>query len=223
MTSPAPIQDKALKPTGLLPKNVQSWLLVSLALLMVLIMWATGGKNPAAPPRSLPSGPAVQAPLEVNEAKIVEMQKRIQELQRQQNAAENALTQQPRVLATAEPQTGPGANGAAPPERAEDTIRAERKKREYLSLFASNVALSYRKNSPPVSSREADSNPAVAPVALQPAAGQFAELLKSLQPPTPPGVPARQESTAESNQKEEPVKPTTPATATGKAYVLFEG
>ena len=87
MTSPPAIQDKTPKPAGLLPKNIQSWLLVSLALLMVLIMWATGGKKPVTPSRALPSGPAVQAPLEVNEAKIVEMQKRIQDLQRQQNAA----------------------------------------------------------------------------------------------------------------------------------------
>jgi hypothetical protein len=115
MTSPAPIQDKAPKPAGLLPKNVQSWLLVSLALLMVLIMWATGGKKPATSARALPSGPAVQAPLEVNEAKIVEMQKRIQELQRQQNAAENALAQQTRALAAAEPQTGPGVTGNGDP------------------------------------------------------------------------------------------------------------
>src|ERR1700733_11149312 len=199
MTSPAPIQDKALKPTGLLPKNVQSWLLVSLALLMVLIMWATGGKKPAAPPRSLPSGPAVQAPLEVNEAKIVEMQKRIQDLQRQQNAAENALAQQTRALAGADPQTGPGGigNGAAPPERAEDTIRAERKKRDYLSLFASNVALSYRKNSVPSSTHESELNPPATPIAVQSTAARFAELLKPLQPPVlPAAAPVRQESAA---------------------------
>ena len=87
MTSPTAIQDKAPKPPGLLPKNVQSWLLVSLAVLMVLIMWLTGGKKPPAPARVLPSGPAVQAPLEVNEAKIVEMQNRIQALQREQTVA----------------------------------------------------------------------------------------------------------------------------------------
>jgi hypothetical protein len=219
MTSPAPIQDKAPKPPGLLPKNVQSWLLMSLALLMVLIMWATGGKKPGAPPRALPSGPAVQAPLEVNEAKIVEMQKRIQDLQRQQNAAETALAQQTRALAGAEPQTGPGGigNGAAPPERAEDAIRAERKKREYLSLFASNVALSYRKNSVPPSTHETESNPPAAPLPLQSSAGQFAELLKSLQPPAPPAAsaPSRQESAAESDQKEQPTKPAVaPATET---------
>jgi type IV secretion system protein TrbI len=227
MTSPPLIQHKAPKPTGLLPKNVQSWLLVTLALLMVLIMWATGGKKPTAPARALPSGPAVQAPLEVNEAKIVEMQKRIQELQRQQNAAESALAQQTRALAGAEPQTGPGVvgNGGAPPERAEDAIRAERKKRDYLSRFASNVALSYRKNSVPSSGHESESNPPVAPVAVQSTAGQFAELLKPLQPPVlPAAAPARQESAAESDRKEEPAKPlAAPATATGKTYVLFEG
>ncbi len=228
MTSPAPIQDKAPKPAGLLPKNVQSWLLVTLALLMVLIMWATGGKKATAPARALPSGPAVQAPLEVNEAKIVEMQKRIQELQRQQNAAESALAQQTRALTGAEPQTGPGVvgNGGVPPERAEDAIRAERKKRDYLSLFASNVALSYRKNSVPPSTHESELNPPAAPVAVQSTAGQFAEFLKPLQPPALPAAsaPARQESAAESDRKEEPAKPVAaPATATGKTYVLFEG
>jgi len=91
MTSPAPVQDKAPKPAGLLPQNVQSWLLVSLAVLMVLIMWITGGKKSTTRSRAIPSAPAVQAPLEVNEAKIVEMQNRIQQLQREQNVAENAL------------------------------------------------------------------------------------------------------------------------------------
>jgi type IV secretion system protein VirB10 len=196
---------------------------------MVLIMWATGAKKTGAPPRPFPSGPTVQAPLEVNEAKIVEMQKRIQDLQRQQNAAETALAQQTRALAGAEPQTSPGGvgNGAVPPERAEDAIRAERKKREYLSLFASNVALSYRKNSVSPSAHETESNQLAAPVALQPAAGQFAELMKSLQPPLPPAAsaPAHQESTVESDRKEQPTKPAAAALAiaTGKTYVLFEG
>ena len=98
MTSPGAIQDNAPKPPGLLPKNVQSWLLIGLAVLMVLIMWLTGGKKPAAPAQSLPSAPAVQAPLEVNEAKIVDLQNRIQELQREQTVAQNALAQQSGTL-----------------------------------------------------------------------------------------------------------------------------
>ena len=47
-TSPAaqPIQDKAPKPPGLMPKNIQTWVMLGLAVLMVSIMWLTGGKKP---------------------------------------------------------------------------------------------------------------------------------------------------------------------------------
>src|SRR5260370_3678562 len=145
-----PITEKSPKPPGLLPKNVQSWLLVSIALGMVLIMWLTGGKKPQATPKASVPLSAVPAPVEVNETKIAELQSRIQELQREQLIAQTALAQQNRLLGSspqdsaATPQSYPGSN--APSERAEDPIQAERKRRDYLSLFASNVAVSYRKN-----------------------------------------------------------------------------
>ena len=41
------IKDKAPKPAGLVPKNLQAFVLVGLALLMVLIMALTGHKRPA--------------------------------------------------------------------------------------------------------------------------------------------------------------------------------
>src|ERR1700678_2664386 len=125
-----PIQEKSPKPPGLLPKNVQSWMLVSIALVMVLIMWLTGGKKPQTTPRT--NGPAepVQAPLEVNEAKIAELQNRIEDLQREQLVAQNALAQQGRPLGT----LPPGADAAPPSfqgssaEPVEDPIQVERKK-----------------------------------------------------------------------------------------------
>jgi hypothetical protein len=89
-----PIQEKAPKPAGLLPKNVQSWLLIGLALLMVIIMWATGGKKQPATAKTGTAVAPVPAPIEVNETKINELQDRIQELQRQQLVAQNALAQQ---------------------------------------------------------------------------------------------------------------------------------
>ena len=55
-----PIQEKTTTPPGLLPKHVQSWLILGLAVLMVVIMWLTGGKKQATvsqkqmPPRSKP-------------------------------------------------------------------------------------------------------------------------------------------------------------------------
>src|ERR1700685_3857142 len=100
MSQPAEIQEKAPKPQGLLPKNVQSWLLIGLAFLMVTIMWLTGGKKPPTPTKTVLPGSPVQAPLEVNEGKINELQNRIEELQRQQLVAQSALAQQTRLLGT---------------------------------------------------------------------------------------------------------------------------
>jgi type IV secretion system protein TrbI len=225
------IQDKAPKPPGLLPKNVQSWLLVGLAVLMVLIMWLTGGKKPLTPSKAAPPAPSVLPPLEVNEAKIIEMQKRIAELQREQSLAQNALAQQSRALPsigseTPSPQSPPQGYGN-PPERPEDVIQAERKKRDYLSLFASNVALSYRKG--PSSPQVREETSAASPSATDANAAQLAELLKTLQPPALSAANAQTSKiSAEEARKEETRSPVAapvgaPATATGKAYVLFEG
>src|ERR1700751_6371863 len=145
-----PIQEKAANPPGLLPKHVQSWLILGLAVLMVVIRWLTGGKKQPTVPKTNAAMVQTPLPLEVNETKIAELQNRIQELQKEQLAAQSALVQQNRLLgATGADQAQPspgnppnGANAASP----EDEIRAERRKREYLSLFASNVALSYRKD-----------------------------------------------------------------------------
>jgi type IV secretion system protein TrbI len=227
MATAPTIQDKAPKPPGLLPKNVQSWLLVGLAVLMVLIMWLTGGKKPPVPTKAAPLAPAVLPPLEVNEAKIVELQKRIEDLQREQAVAQNALAQQVRTLppmdAAGTAQTGLPPNYGAATEKPEDPIKAERKKRDYLSLFESNVALSYRKGA---SSTREETAPATAPAA-DPNAAQLAELLKPIPAspvPTAPN-PAPKNSVEETRKEEShPAAPSAvPATATGKTYVLFEG
>src|SRR5947208_5299248 len=167
-----PIQEKAPKPAGLLPKHVQSWVILGLAVLMVVIMWLTGGKKPQTAAKS--SAPTLQRPpVEVNETKIADLQNRIQELQREQLAAQNALAQQNRFLgATAPDQQQAQSNYAAgnpAGERNEDPIKAERRKRDYLSLFASNIALSYRKTPPATQPGTSEpSSPALEPPAANP-------------------------------------------------------
>ena len=89
-TAPAatPIQDKAPKPPGLMPKNIQAWVMLGLAVLMVLIMWLTGGKKkPQSTPKSSVSTFQPAAQPEINEAQIAALQNRIQELQREQQTA----------------------------------------------------------------------------------------------------------------------------------------
>jgi len=227
VTSPSPVQDKAPKPPGLLPKNVQSWLLAGLAILMVVIMWLTGGKKPPVPSRAIPAAPAVQAPLEVNEAKIVELQNRIQQLQREQTVAQSALAEQTHILGAGAQDPCAGVSGVtsnAPPERAEDAIDAERKKRTYLSLFSSNVALTYRRSPQTAQAHEGEIG-APPSSGQEPSAAQLAELVKSLQPQVQaqilaPSLAQHRDSAAVSDRKEETKSL---AAATGKTYVLFEG
>jgi type IV secretion system protein VirB10 len=240
MNQPNQVQEKAPNPPGLLPKNVQSWLLISLALVMVLIMWLTGGKKAQPLGKAIPPAPMVQAPLEVNDAKIAELQNRIQELQRQQLVAENALAQPNHPISTTTPdlpqtqQSGAAGNGSA--DRPEDVIRAERKKREYLSLFSSNVALSYRKPPAGVTAPAAEPNSALPNfVPSEPDATQIAKLLKEIQPNSVPLMPTTFSAPAKKDSAETPVdrkeEIRTPAAvpagaanaAAGKTYVLFEG
>jgi type IV secretory pathway VirB10-like protein len=227
-----PVQDKAPKPPGLLPKNVQSWLLISVALLMVLIMWLTGAKKPRnTKPASLPT--LAEAPYEVNEAKIAELQTRIQDLQRQQLAAQSALAQQSRLLGAAPPEPSSGQplpGGSQPVEAAQDPIRAERKKRNYFSLFASNVAVSYRKTA---SSEARPGETALAPANVgtpipsspESESAQLAQLLKEM--PSGPPLTSTAASTNSppdtSARRKEDIKPAPPNLATGKTYILFEG
>lgn len=234
------VQESAPKPPGLLPKNVQSWLLISLALVMVLIMWLTGGRKSPPIAKTVLPAPVAQAPLEVNDAKIAELQNRIQQLQREQLIAESALGQPNRAVNSTTPdlpqaqQSGAASNASA--ERPEDAIRAERKKREYLALFSSNVALTYRK--PPAGASVPPVEPSPAPQnapSSAPDPAQIAELLKVIQPnsmpfmPTPVSSPAKKDSAETPDDRKEETQ--TPAAASagsanaaaGKNYVLFEG
>ena len=239
MNQPADIQEKAPKPQGLLPKNVQSWLLAGLAFLMVAIMWLTGGKKPPAPAKAAALALPTQAPLEVNETKINELQSRIEELQRDQLVAQSALAQQTRLIANGpqDPQSAPGGTPVGTSEqKQEDPEQAERKRRAYVSLFASNVALTYRKGTTtpaPVDPEPAASNSSLVPVG--PAAPEVAQLVKEMQQGAASAATAslasagRQDaSEINHDRKEEPKNPAAASAGSrnasaGKPYLLFEG
>lgn len=239
-----PIKDKAPKPPGLLPKNVQSWVIVGIAVLMILIMWLTGGKKPQTATKAALPNVLATPPVEVNETKIAELQNRIQELQRQQLAAESALAQQTHLLGSSaqEQATATQSASANDPsaETPEDAIKAERRKREYLSLFASNIALSYRKlpantanNSPSGDTRDVLGQPPQGPEAAELA--QLLKLAPSLNPLQSPNAPAadpvfaatQKDRTAESKHEGKENNATVSRdslnAAEGKNYIIFEG
>jgi type IV secretion system protein TrbI len=238
MTQPVQVQEAGQKPQGLLPKNVQSWLLVGLAFLMIAIMWLTGGKKPQPSVRATPLSSPTPVPLEVNETKIRDMQNRIEELQRQQVVAQSALAQQTRSLGVPpiDSQQGPQSaplNPAAD-SSAQDPLEAERKRRAYVSLFASNVALSYRKTAtnPPTAENESTSA-TPSPAVMGPDSPNVAQLLKPIQPTanagaTTPALARTDSADLPHDQKElqrnpAAVVPGSLNSADGKPYLLFEG
>jgi type IV secretion system protein TrbI len=246
-----PIEEKAPKPPGLLPKHVQSWLIVSLALLMVVIMWLTSPKKPQTQAKSNTPVTQPAAAMQVNQTEINELQNHIAELQRQELVAQNALAEQTKVLGNApsNSQTTQPGESESTPTRTEDPVQSEQKKRAYLSLFASNVALSYRNN--PVTSDQDAATPASNATSSAPtgstngvdSTAQIAQLLKQMQPPIPTQVPAPPQSsvpppvatndsvqrkTEANHDTKEVSKPAatssgTAGVAAGKTYIVFEG
>ncbi|HKW19566.1 MAG TPA: TrbI/VirB10 family protein [Terriglobales bacterium] len=167
------IIDKAPKPAGIVPKNLQAFVLIGLALLMVVIMALTGHKPPAPvaaqPPNPLPN----LRPL--NTEKVSEFEKHIEDTQRSTAPqAEAALLREQKQLAEERsgpaqpypsspygtPVTSPNPAGAYPPNgyasalpqpgetqpTSTDALKDEQRKRQYASLFSDNVALTYRKD-----------------------------------------------------------------------------
>jgi type IV secretory pathway VirB10-like protein len=239
----APIQDKAPKPPGLMPKNVQAWVMLGLAVLMVVIMWLTGGKKAPNTPKSNVSTFQPSAQAEVNEAQIAALQNRIQELQREQ---QTAITQQNKFFGSLQsgPQTAAPAqvSGAAPQPPPPDPVQEEQKRRAYVSLFSSNVALSYRKElAPPqrLSANAPEQNEAsrLPNAPAQPLdMNQLAQILGQIPPPPPlAGVPTAalqpsgQQPGRTTAEKEETRAPEGSSAsnpldaASGKTHVLFEG
>src|SRR5260221_9929489 len=154
------VENKAPKPAGLLPKNTQQLVILGVAVVMVLIMWMTSGNKRVLTPPTASGTSRVQPP---NSAAVEDFKQTIQQEQaatRQPISPSNLARLQamglagdvpPGVTATPPEGTVPepggvmgGAAGTQPPPPP-DPVKEDKKKREYLSLFAPNVAFTYRK------------------------------------------------------------------------------
>jgi type IV secretion system protein VirB10 len=260
------IEDKAPRPPGVMSKHTQSLVIMGVAVLMVLIMWLTGNKaKPAAatnPTAALPSANPTDS------AKLQELKQAIQAEQQatrhpvpppdaNQQGWLNApgmygnptIPNQSSYYGPSTPQgVGPLPPSGNPdpnqqlPAAAEDPLKEERKKRAYESLFASNVALTYRDGEEAQKIEGASTVPVplelpTVPQAL-PRASQglgadetaVRSFLSQSTPSTglanPSPNPPPQSSTAKGNPN--PNRSDAPPSdarnqAKGKKYVLFEG
>jgi type IV secretory pathway VirB10-like protein len=152
------LENKTSKPAGLLPRNTQQVVILGVAVVMVLIMWLTGGtKRTTTRSPSAAEAALVRPP---NPATVEDFKQTIQK--------EQAATRQPispadlallRSMGLAgdvpagNAVTGPygtapepgGVAGIARAQEPPDSVKEDKKKREYLSLFAPNLAFTHRK------------------------------------------------------------------------------
>ena len=220
----APVSDHRPVPRGVLPRGFQTWLMAGLALGIVLIILITGQSEPSRNPAQ-----TQQAPATPNPERLRDYQERLRAMEARQ--ALEVQAPQPTV-----PETPRFEEPAGPAP--EDPIAADRKRREYESLFASNVVLSRRPDGErpevgqPVGVRAGEipqdiSNPSldeIASAVLRATGGTSAGAARPAAPTTgtasePAGSLA---SSADGRQERTPDR-TDPIRAAGPLHTLLEG
>jgi type IV secretion system protein TrbI len=153
----ASVRKQVAIPPGILPKNTQTWVITGLSVVMVAAIAFSGNGGKSKAPATAPRQAAVIDP---NTARISEYRSRLEDETRKLAAEQSALNQakqaaassDPRIAAAMQPNVNaPVYSAPQPPpddrQSAQRQLEAERERKDYNSLFASNVALTYRKDS----------------------------------------------------------------------------
>ncbi len=146
--SPTParqIVDKRKAPPGVMPRQIQTWALVGVTVLMVAVLMLT---SPAPAPTTRPTTNPALSTVDPSVTKIQEYQRRVDE-QAQRLAAERAELELAKRALNSTPAAGqPQAQTAAPQtgttDRPIDLMQQERAQREVRSRFADPIVLTTR-------------------------------------------------------------------------------
>jgi len=128
-----PVTDHRPVPRGVLPRGAQTWLMAAIAVGVIGIILIAGRPDPSA----RPSTTVATAPQAPNPDRVRDYQDRLR-------IVETRAAQEAQAAALAPPPSLSPAYDDAGSTAPEDPIVAERRRREYESLFASNVVLSRR-------------------------------------------------------------------------------
>ena len=220
------VTDTRTAPRGVMPRGTQAWLMAGLALVILGIIVFTGRPAPSPRASAAASGPA-PAP---NPDRLREYQDRLR-----------ALDERARQQASAPPPPSafgparPSYPDVAPPrEPAPDAIQQDRARREYESLFASNVVVSRRADAERMTTgnaatRSTRTGPAPIPPPTAPpsldevaaavvrASGRMPQPAQMTSAPAPPIVAASAQTGAH------PRPATGPISAAGPTHRVLEG
>jgi type IV secretion system protein TrbI len=216
----APVTDHRVPPRGVLPRGVQAWLMAGLAVGLLLIILLTG--KPTPPSRPAPAAAPTTTP---SPERLSDYQQRLRALDERsrlnlQNGAESTPT-----APTLVPETN------AQPV---DPLAEDRRRREYESLFATNLVLSRRTGNdrPATAATSPSSTPAAASSDAPPSLDDVADaVVRAAGRSAPPGdSPAgavdttnRQEAEHRAPGGAEPQATAGPPVPTGARHRLIEG
>ena len=145
-----PVTDRRPTPQGVLPRRMQMWLMLGLAFGILAIIVLTGQTAPAE--RPVGAAPTGQ-PLAMSADRLRDYQDRLRVID--DRARQEPVTQP--LLAN--PSQRVMYDGAAAATATPDPLESERKRREYESLFASNVVMSRRPGAQQMMNSPAPSRP----------------------------------------------------------------
>ena len=131
----APVKDRRPTPQGVLPRRMQMWLMLGLAFGILAIIVLTGQTAPTERPVAVGSTPQ---PLAMNADRLRDYQDRLKVFD---DRARQEPVSQPLL---ANPNQRVMYDGAPSATETPDPLESDRKRREYESLFASNVVMSRR-------------------------------------------------------------------------------
>jgi type IV secretion system protein TrbI len=207
------VQDKRKPAPGVLPKNAQTWVVMGLTTVIMLMLWvsgpAKGAKSSQKPDAAKTETVAGLSPAEIGA--------RLEQARREQQMPSTPVQRLPNgQLGPVDSAPTAGGQGAAEPVD-QDPIKQDIRRREYTSRFASSVALSYRPPQVNESARAALDASSQLPIdlsALEMPSLPVALANAAASPPqssAPPLEAQRKKITPNFNQ------------AAGKDYVVFEG
>jgi type IV secretory pathway VirB10-like protein len=220
----APVADHRPVPRGVLPRGTQTWLMVGLAVGILAVILIAG--RPELATRQSPAAAPAQAP---NADRVRDYQDRLRMLEARAAQEAQAAAQAPSTPSTVYEEPRPPAS--------EDPIKAERRRREYESLFASNVVMSRRPDAErPDSGRPASGSSSAAPTSRgdeNPSIDDVAEAVVrattrvggSAQPGRTPTVPTNPANAPSTQATAAPARPTqtAPISAAGPLHRILEG
>jgi type IV secretion system protein TrbI len=177
------VLDRRVRPQGALPRHLQTWLMVGLAVIMLAIILVTG--HPTAPKRT--DVPAGQPSNALNPERLRNYQEQLaqQEMRLRQELAETQA-------AAAVSGSGPAQSKETQPV---DPMVEEQRRRAYSSLFADNLAYTRRSGATPPKQDPADAGTIVSLPAASPvtSAANTPALPGAANSPAPPVAPGHKQ------------------------------